>query len=112
MIFSAGLLVQKIRSLSAAQTSPRLLNAADKDLALVLSVASEADLRYILSYLSLQIQIRVQEELERMKHVKFNPRQYSLALKHLLNHLVSSKPLSPVRSHLKPYRLPLRHWVL
>jgi hypothetical protein len=104
MIPSVRILVDKVRSLPAGKAAPRLLNAADKDLALVLFLASEADLRFILGYLSPQKQLRVQEEVQRMQHVRFNPKQYDLALKHLLGHLESHRPLSPIPTHLKPNR--------
>ncbi|HRZ65678.1 MAG TPA: hypothetical protein P5133_12170 [Spirochaetia bacterium] len=94
--------------LEAARSEPaapaRLLNSADRDLAVVLWALEEEEVAELLALVGPAKAARLAEELERMEHVRLPPETVGIVAAHLALHLAGGKPLGPATRYYKPAR--------
>ena len=99
---SPRLLLVVISKLDYKLAQLRLNNAQDKDLALVLSHMADIDRELILARVSEAKTHRLRDHMQRLKHVRYSPDAYELALKSLVLHMESQKPLPGMKSYFRP----------
>ena len=93
-----------VRSTPRQAAQNRLLDTADRDLAAVLSVSSEADVAFVLALLGKAKRTRIEEELTRMRHVRLAPSTIERIAGHLAAHVAGERPLGPASRYFKPVR--------
>jgi hypothetical protein len=87
---------------TTAQT--RLLNTADRDLAVVLSPLSADERERVFALVGAAKAKRLQDELVRMTHVRLDPATISAVARHLAAHIIGEKPLGPASRYFRPHR--------
>ena len=95
-------LLTAISKLDFKQAQLRLTSAQDKDLALVLAQMADIDRELVLARVSEAKALRVRDHMGRFKHVRYSPDAYENALKLLIRHLESDKPLPGMKSYFRP----------
>jgi hypothetical protein len=82
----------------------RLLNTADKDLAVVLSAMGEADRAFLLGFVGHAKRDRLLEELGRLKRVRLGRETIDSFVARMLRHLEEEKPQKPSGGWFRPAR--------
>jgi hypothetical protein len=95
-------LLEVLRSTARPIAQSRLLNTADRDVAAVLSAAQPPEREEVLSLMGPAKRRRIEEELERMTHVRLPPETIDRLARHLAAHLAADKPLGPGSRYFKP----------
>ena len=95
--------LQALRAAPPKLAQSRLLNTADRDLAALLSAATEEDLREVLSFVGAAKEKRVREELVRMSHVRLPPETLARLAEHLSAHVSGDRPLGPASRYFRPH---------
>jgi hypothetical protein len=96
--------------LEAARTEPpasaqaRLLNSADRDVAVVLWALEERERAEVFALVGPAKAARLAEELERMEHVRLPPETIAAVARHLAAHISGDHPLGPASRYYKPAR--------
>jgi hypothetical protein len=96
--------LEALRAAPPKLAQSRLLNTADRDLAALLSAATEEDLREVLSFVGAAKEKRVREELVRMSHVRLPPETLARLAEHLSAHVSGDRPLGPASRYFRPRR--------
>lgn len=94
--------IEALRGAARPIAEARLLNTADRDLAAVLSPASPAERTEVLAFLGAAKRRRIEEELERMAHVRLAPETVERLARHLTAHVSGDKPLGPGSRYFRP----------
>jgi hypothetical protein len=97
-------LIEAIRGASPALAQSRLLNTTDRDLAAVLHSLSEEERAEVLALVGPAKSARLNDELERMEHVRLSPETIRTIAGHLAAHVSGERPLGPASRFFKPYR--------
>jgi hypothetical protein len=96
--------LEALRSEPTTSAQARLLNSADRDLAVVLWALEEAERAEILALVGPTKAARLLDELERMEHVRLPPETVGAVARHLATHLSGGRPLGPASRYFKPVR--------
>jgi len=94
--------LETLRAGPAAAVQTRLLNTADRDLAVVLSALDEAERSEVLAAVGSAKATRLSDELKRMEHVRLPPETIEAVALHLAAHLSGDRPLGPASRYFKP----------
>ena len=97
-------LLEAVRAAPPAAAQSRLLNTADRDLAVVLWALEEAERTEILAVLGKAKATRPEDELVRMAHVRLSPETVGAVASHLAAHVAGDRPLGPASRFFKPAR--------
>lgn len=97
-------LLEAARSALPATAQARLLNSADRDLAVALWPLEEAERREVLELVGAAKAARLADELERMEHVRLPPETVGVVARHLAAHILGDRPLGPASRYFKPAR--------
>jgi hypothetical protein len=87
--FSAAF-VEAVRGLPAATAQQKLSATADRDLSIALLGVEGADRDFILSFVSAEKRHRVLLEIERVRRARLGPRERSLVLGRVIQHIRST----------------------
>jgi hypothetical protein len=96
--------LEAVRANPSATTQSRLLNTADRDLAVVLSALEEAERDEIFAKVGKAKAARLADELVRMEHVRLPPETIGAVARHLSEHILGDRPLGPASRYFKPAR--------
>ena len=96
--------LEAARQADRAVAQARLLNSADRDLAVALWPLEEAERAEILALVGEAKARRLADELERMEHVRLPPETIGAVALHLAAHIAGDRPLGPASRYYKPAR--------
>jgi len=96
--------LEAVRANPPAVAQSRLLNTADRDLAVVLSALELAERDEILAKVGKAKAARLADELVRMEHVRLPPETIGAVTRHLCEHISGDRPLGPASRYFKPVR--------
>lgn len=92
--------IRLIREGEPVKIQSRLMNASDKDLAMAVTYLDESERLFVFSRLSPAKAERVKAVLAR--GASFGRGEYNSTVNHLNRHLLSARPLPPLKSYYRP----------
>lgn len=84
---SAAALLQAVRGIPAATAQQKLSATADRDLSIALLRIEGADRDFILSFVSAEKRHRVLLEIERVRRAHLGPREKSIIMSRVIQHV-------------------------
>jgi len=103
-MYSLERFLNTIKFLPPERVQARLLCAADRDLAAVLSAMGKPDREIVLSRIGAAKRRRVEEGIERMRFVRLSPDQTDYIALHLAAHIEEDAPRGPASSYFRPHK--------
>lgn len=103
-MYSLERLLKTVQACPPERVQARLLSAADRDLAAVLSAMEAADREIILSRIGKAKRLRVEEGIERMRFVRLSADQTDRLAYNLTAHIEEAAPRGPGSSYFRPRR--------
>jgi len=96
--------LEALRAGPAATAQARLLNTADRDLAVVLWALEEEERAEVYASVGRAKAERLADEVARMGHVRLPPETVAVVARHLAAHISGERPLGPASRYFKPAR--------
>ena len=97
-----GLLAEAARGMPAAAAQQRLSGTPDRDLAIALLRAEEADRGFLLSFVNAEKRRRVLQEIERLRRVRLEPAAVRLVLAKVIRGLTGPSAAASRGSWFRP----------
>lgn len=95
-------LMRLVRALDAVEAHNRLMRAADRDIAIVLLFAAEADAALVLGLLAPPKADRVRAEIVRNRRARVSQAHHTAAINVLMEHLAGVRAAGSTRSYYRP----------